>query len=142
MEDDVDGGAGWVPAKKFSPVWCIVWLLSGEGKAMAEARLEITYEVGVRFDATLKTHLAYAPALQLYAQGDSEEAAVHALTANALLYFHTIGKNSYGDLIGALQHHEIPIYRDGDDVPKTRENYARMLEARGFHAVTSKLVLA
>jgi hypothetical protein len=78
--------------------------------------------------------------LQLYAQGDTEEAAARALDHNAALYFHTIAKD--GDLFSALQHHEIPIYADGDDVPKSRVNYARMLEDRGFHARTSTLVLA
>jgi hypothetical protein len=101
---------------------------------MAHARLDIYFEVGVRWDDRTKTHLAYAPAFRIYAQGNTVDEALQANTHAVEICFRTLAKTS--EVFDALSRYEIPIYSSTDPVPADRRHYARRtLEEAGFKTI-------
>jgi predicted RNase H-like HicB family nuclease len=109
---------------------------------MPQVKVEVTFETGIRWDEAMQTHLAYTPSLGIYAQADTEEAAVNATGKAIDLYFEVLTKEHKGlaQLIDVLRELEIPIYGDGEKIPESRKHYARMLLDGGFKRVVDSSV--
>jgi predicted RNase H-like HicB family nuclease len=110
-------------------------------------KIEITaqLDVGVRWDAQAQVFVSYAPALELYSQGPTEEEAFRAIESAMRLYLITAhGSNKLDDV---LKRHGFVFKRTGFAVAagigsqsSASGQYVKILQDGGFARIEPKSI--